>query len=80
MQSTVNERDKWNATGDVCQSVFIEAVRAKAGLLPISGHRSKEVEIVDADQPVRVVCCGLEEAWQYWKGTQAPKRAPCSFI
>lgn len=46
----------------------------------IAGHRSKEVEIVGADQPVREVSCGVEEAWQCWKGTQAREELPALFF
>lgn len=45
--------------GMFAKSVFIEAVRAKTGsCCQLAGHTSKEVEIVDVDQPVREVSCG----------------------
>lgn len=45
-----------------------------------AGHRSQEVERVNAEQSVKEVGCELEEAWQDWKGNRGLKESSLLFF
>lgn len=56
----------------LCAKVYLLKLwETKPDCCEMASHRSKEMEIVNADQSVKEVGCELEEAWRYWKGTQA---------